>query len=169
MHRRFALLLLICGTLLLDQATKVAARATLRDRPPRDYGVATLIYAENTGAFLSMGAGLPRLARRVIFDGLVTIGLAAAAWFLFTGRVHGRGDDVALALIIAGGVGNLIDRLRFGGFVTDFLYLHAGAVHTGVFNVADMGITGGVLWLALAWMLPRKPSHPARSPSPPPP
>jgi signal peptidase II len=167
--RRLALLGLILVILACDQATKVAARASLRDAPPRDYGVLSLVYAENSGAFLSLGAGLPRLVRRVVFDGLVTIGIALAAWFLLTGRVHGRGDDVALALIIAGGVGNLIDRLRFGGFVTDFLYLHAGALHTGVFNVADMAITGGVLWLALAWMLPRKPSHPARSPSPPPP
>jgi signal peptidase II len=111
---------------------------------------------------------LPRLARRIVFDGLVTVGIAMAAWFLLTGRVHGRGDDVALALIIAGGIGNLIDRLRYGGVVTDFLYLHAGPLHTGVFNVADMAITGGVLWLALAWMLPRRPSRPAHSPSPPP-
>jgi signal peptidase II len=154
--RRAALLALILIVLAADQATKVAARRQLRDFMPRHYGVLTLTYAENSGAFLSLGSGLPSLARRVVFDGLVTVGLAVAAFFLFTGRVHGRGDDVALALIVAGGVGNLIDRLRFGGYVTDFLYLHAGALHTGVFNVADMAITGGVLWLALAWMLPKK-------------
>ena len=62
----------------------------------------------------------------------------------------------SLALIVAGGIGNLIDRLRFGGYVTDFLYLHAWRLHTGVFNVADMAITGGVLWLLLAWVLPKR-------------
>ena len=167
--RRLALLGLIVVVLACDQASKVAARAYLRDAPPRDYGILSLVYTENSGAFLSLGSGLPHLVRRVVFDGLVTIGIAMAAWFLLTGRIHGRGDDVALALIIAGGVGNRIDRLRYGGFVTAFLNLHAGVLHTGVFNVADMAITGGVLWLALAWMLPRKPSHPAHSPSPPPP
>jgi len=138
----------------------MAARAKLRGAPPRVYGVLTLVYAENPGAFLSLGAGLPRMVRRVIFDGLVTVGLGIAAWFLFTGRARGGGDDVALALIVAGGVGNLIDRIRFGGQVTDFIYLRAGPLHTGVFNVADMAITGGVLWLALAWMWPKthKPS-----------
>ena len=167
--RRVWLLALIIVTLACDQATKVAARARLRDSAPRDYGVLTLLYTENAGAFLSLGSDLPSPARRIVFDGLVTLGLAIAAWFLVTGRIRGRGDDVALALIIAGGAGNLIDRLRFGGYVTDFLYLHAGVLHTGVFNVADMAITGGVLWLMLAWLLPRTPSRPARSPSPPPP
>jgi len=152
MRTRLLLALLILGLLAVDQVTKVAAREHLRGRMPREYGVLSLLYAENAGAFLSLGASLPRAARRLIFDGLVAAGLAAAAWFLFTGRVHGRGDDVALAAIIGGGVGNLIDRFRFNGHVTDFLYLHAGPLHTGVFNVADMGITFGVLWLALSWM-----------------
>lgn len=154
--RRIALIVIVVATLLVDQSTKVAARAALRHRAPLQYGVLTLLYAENPGAFLSLGAGLPRAARRVIFDGLVTIGLAAAVWFLFTGRVAGRGDDVALALIVGGGIGNLIDRIRFSGYVTDFLYLRAGPLHTGVFNIADMAITGGVLWLALAWVFARR-------------
>jgi signal peptidase II len=154
--RRIALGILIIATLALDQETKVVARAKLRGHFARDYGVLTLVYAENAGAFLSVGERMPRIVRRVIFDGLVTIGLAAAAWFLLTGRVRGRGDDVALALIIGGGAGNLIDRLRFGGYVTDFLYLHAGPLHTGVFNLGDIAITGGVLWLLLAWVLPKR-------------
>lgn len=156
MRRRTWLLGLIVFVLLCDQATKVVARAQLRNRAPRDCGILTLVYTENSGAFLSLGEGLPRLARRVVFDGLVTIGIAMAAWFLLTGRVHGRGDDVALALIVAGGIGNLIDRLRFGGYVTDFIYLHAWRLHTGVFNVADMAITAGVLWLLLAWVAPKR-------------
>ena len=166
--RRIVLAVAIAAILLVDQTTKIAARARLRDGMPREYGVLTLVYAENAGAFLSLGARLPRLVRRVVFDGLVTIGIALAAWFLFTGRVHGRGDDVALALIVGGGIGNLIDRVRFAGYVTDFLFLSAGPLHTGVFNVADMAITGGVLWLAAAWLIPRTPSRPAPSPSPPP-
>ena len=154
--RRLVLVLLIVSVLVADQATKVIARASLPGRAPRELGPLALVYAENAGAFLSLGEGLPRGVRRVVFDGLVTIGIALAAFFLFTGRVHGRGDDVALALIVGGGVGNLIDRLRFGGVVTDFAYLHAGPLHTGVFNIADMAITGGVLWLALAWTVVRR-------------
>src|SRR5438067_11684562 len=105
------------AVLAADQATKLAARAQLRDHAPRHYGVLSLVYAENAGAFLSLGERLPPPLRHVVFDGVVTVGLAVAAWLLLTGRMRGRGDDVALALIVAGGVGNLIDRLRFGGYV----------------------------------------------------
>jgi signal peptidase II len=56
-----------------------------------------------------------------------------------------------IAFIIGGGIGNLIDRLRYGGFVTDFIYLAAGPLHTGVFNIADMAITGGVIAIVILW------------------
>ena len=64
-------------------------------------------------------------------------------------------DRVAVALLVAGGAGNLIDRIRFRGVVTDFLVLSFGPLHTGVFNVADMAITAAVLWLILSWVLER--------------
>jgi lipoprotein signal peptidase len=43
--------------------------------------------------------------------------------------------------------------LRFGGLVTDFIYLEAGPLHTGVLNLADMAITGGVIWIAVSWAI----------------
>ena len=94
-----------------------------------------------------------RSVAQQIFDGLVSIGLIAAAFVLCTGRMQPGTDDVAIAFIIGGGVGNLIDRFRLGGRVTDFIFLEAGALHTGVFNIADMAITLGVLWLALLWAM----------------
>jgi signal peptidase II len=170
MWRKFILLILIALLLFVDQETKSLARENLRGQSPRHFGVLTLIYAENTGAFLSIGSNLPQRLRAAIFDGIVTIALAVAAIALFRGRMQSRGDEVALALIIAGGVGNLIDRFRFTGRVTDFLFLSAGPLHTGVFNIADMAITFGVIWLLLSWTFsgrrPR-PSRPADSPSPP--
>ena len=155
--RRIALLGLILAALATDQLTKVWARSSLKNHETRHYGPVTLLYAENAGAFLSIGAQLPPKVRRLIFDGAVSIGLAAAAWVLFRGRMSG--DDVALSLIIAGGVGNLIDRIRLGGVVTDFIYISAGPLHTGVFNVADMSITAGAIWIALAWLFARKTSR----------
>ena len=94
--------------------------------------------------------------RRVVLDGLVGIGLCVAAWVLFAGRLQTRWDEVALSLIVAGGIGNLIDRIRNHGRVTDFIYLAAGPLHTGVFNVADMAITCGVVWLMLSWIVVKK-------------
>jgi signal peptidase II len=152
-RRRVVLAIIIVATIAIDQETKMMARASLANAFPRHYtGVLTLLYTENPGAFLSIGSNLPENVRHLVFDGLVSIGLLVAAFVLFTGRMQPGPDDVAIALIIGGGVGNLIDRFRLGGRVTDFIYLAAGPLHTGVFNIADMAITGGVLWLALSWV-----------------
>lgn len=152
-RRRVVLAIIILVTIALDQGTKRLARRTLMNAFPRHYaGVLTLLYTENPGAFLSLGSNLPANVRHLVFDGLVSIGLLVAGFALFTGRMQQGRDDIAIAVIIGGGTGNLIDRLRFSGRVTDFIYLAAGPLHTGVFNIADMAITGGVLWLALAWV-----------------
>ena len=155
-RRRIALAAIIALTIALDQGAKALVRRTLMNSYPVKTGILTLLHTENPGAFLSLGAELPPNVRHLIFDGLVSIGLLVAAFVLFTGRMQPGPDDVAIAFIIGGGVGNLIDRFRLGGRVTDFIYLQAGPLHTGVFNVADMAITGGVLWLALSWMFRKK-------------
>jgi signal peptidase II len=156
-RRRILLTAIIALTIGFDQASKALVRRTLMNAEPVHRGVLTLLHTENPGAFLSLGADLPPNLRHLIFDGLVSIGLIAAAFVLFTGRMQPGSDDIAIAFIIGGGAGNLIDRFRLGGRVTDFIYLQAGPLHTGVFNVADMAITGGVLWLALSWMFRKKP------------
>lgn len=166
MKRRILYLSIIAGVLLLDQATKHIVRATLSDFMPRHFlgNTITLVYTENAGAFLSLGANLPVHLRTIVFDVIVAAGLLAALFVLFRGKVTAHGDDVALAFIIGGGVGNLIDRIRFSGRVTDFIYLQAGPLHTGVFNVADMAITFGVLWLLGTWAFARKTPEAAGQP-----
>jgi len=158
MRRRIVYAIIIAAVLLLDQTTKRIVRATLSDFLPRHYAgrLVTLVYTENAGAFLSLGDNLPPGVRTIVFDVVVALGLLAAIVVLFRGKVTAHGDDVALAFIIGGGIGNLIDRVRFGGKVTDFIYLQAGFLHTGVFNVADMAITFGVLWLLATWAFARK-------------
>ena len=139
-------------TIVADQITKHLARMTLAVSAPKHYRFLSLLYAENSGAFLSLGATLPPQTRSLIFSGLVAIALFAGLWALMTNRIDGRGDAIAVAFILGGGLGNLIDRVARGGRVTDFLYLALGPLHTGVFNVADIAITGGVIWLLVSWM-----------------
>jgi signal peptidase II len=55
-----------------------------------------------------------------------------------------------VALLFAGGVGNLIDRVTSGGSVVDFINLGIGLVRAGIFNVADVAITVGALILLSA-------------------
>jgi signal peptidase II len=144
------LVLLMAALIGVDQWTKQLARTHLIDGTRRLLGgVLTLLYAENEGAFLSIGSALPATARTAIFSGVVGIVLVIALVALVTGRISGR-DSVAVALIIGGGIGNLIDRVFRGGRVTDFAYLSLGPLHTGVFNVADVAITAGVIWIAIS-------------------
>src|SRR3954447_18239008 len=106
-RRRLILLAIIALTIALDQGAKSLVRRTLMNSYPIRRGVLTLLHTENAGAFLSLGSELPPNVRHLIFDGLVSIGLIAAAFVLFTGRMQPGADDVAIAFIIGGGVGNL--------------------------------------------------------------
>lgn len=141
-----ALSTLVGLILVTDQLTKHWARGL---RGSIHLGPLMMIYTENRGAFLSLGENLPADIRAWLFNGLVAIGLTLLAVYLY------RKPEVPLTLVFAGGIGNLIDRLRFDGRVTDFLYLQAGPLHTGVFNVADMAITAGAIWLILSWFTER--------------
>jgi lipoprotein signal peptidase len=80
-------------------------------------------------------------------------------------RAHA--DDVrlatAVAAIVGGAVGNLLDRLRWDGGVVDFIDVGVGASRFWVFNVADMAVTLGAV--SLAWLLWRQEqSHQAQHP-----
>ena len=156
------LALLIAAVIAIDQWSKVFVRAHLF--VPRVYagGLLTLVYTQNEGAFLSLGAGLSPAMRTLIFTIAVGVAVVIALVMLLARRVRGI-DAVAVALIAAGGIGNLIDRLTRHGRVTDFIYMQAGPLHTGVFNIADMAITGGVIWLLISSFLPKPKSPPAES------
>jgi len=156
--KRLPLLAIVAITIVIDQLAKHLVRMTLAVSPPKHYGLLTLLYAENSGAFLSLGANLPPHTRSLIFSGLVAVALAFGLYALLTNRVGSKADTIAVAFILGGGIGNLIDRVARGGRVTDFLYLAAGPLHTGVFNVADVAITGGVIFLLLSWMVAKRES-----------
>ena len=143
---------ILAGTIGCDQATKVAARQHLEGQGTFSYLGDTfrLTYSENYGAFLGLGSSLPDGVRTLIFVGIVAIGLIAfLIWLLRTSPLS-KQFVVASALIIGGGIGNLIDRVVFEGGVTDFLNMGVGSIRTGIFNVADVWIVAGVLLLALS-------------------
>ncbi len=149
----FAVMLVVVA---IDQWTKVLVRANIG--PPRFYahGILTLLHTENTGAFLSLGAGLPPWAKSLIFGGFVAVLLVVFTIAVVRGSIHRIDETIAAAAIIGGGFGNLIDRVLHAGRVTDFLYLEAGPLRTGIFNIADMAITAGVIWLLVTVKPPKK-------------
>lgn len=148
--RIFTFALIAGAVIALDQWTKALVRVHVGI--PKTYagGFLTLLRTENTGAFLSIGADLPESVRTWLFGGFVAVLLIVFTLSVVRGTISRAGDTAAAAMIIGGGFGNLIDRLLRTGHVTDFLYLEISPLHTGVFNVADIAITTGVLWLIFA-------------------
>ena len=101
---------------------------------------------------------------RTGLNGLVfSIGAALVVLMLifWLTRVRVTFLAIAIGLIIGGAVGNVIDRLRFGG-VIDFLYFHAGSWYWPAFNLADSAICLGVVAMLLDGLLLRRAAPPAK-------
>lgn len=135
--------------LTIDQWSKLWAESHVRGGGVQQVieGFFDLRFARNRGAFFSMGAQLPELLRRGLF---VTAAIVASLWMLRLYRQsqpEQRRLRAALALLISGAMGNLVDRVRQGE-VTDFLHLHFGELfHWATFNAADIYITAGLCLL----------------------
>ncbi|MEZ4727339.1 MAG: signal peptidase II [Caldilineaceae bacterium] len=147
MNRLLLLLVVLLTCVGCDQATKFVARQTLATAPVQEYagGLFRFVYAENQGAFLSLGAALPDDARFWIFTVIAALLLGGVGFFLLQlPQTTPLILIVALALVLGGGIGNLIDRIAYDGRVVDFMQIGFPWLRTGVFNVADMAIMAGV-------------------------
>jgi signal peptidase II len=143
MWRRIALLVLVAMTVGCDRVSKHFA-ASLAGEPRRSFLADTvrLEYSENAGAFLGLGDNWSPAVQTAVFTvgtGLILCGMIAAALrFRLSGPAL-----VGLALYLAGGASNLLDRVVRGS-VIDFMNVGVGPLRTGIFNVADMAILAGV-------------------------
>lgn len=149
---------LLAATLLFtigcDRVTKHVATATLAGLPGRSYLGDTfrLGYAENSGGFLSLGATLAPGVRIALFTCATGVILTALLAALIRSRWTGW-PAFGLALFIAGGLSNWIDRLSHGS-VVDFMNVGIGPVRTGVFNLADVAIMTGAALFVLGEVWP---------------
>jgi|TARA_R110002126_G_scaffold42829_5_gene123308 signal peptidase II len=152
MSNRDASLFAILGVIGLDSSSKEAA----------------IMYLD--GSLLPV---LPFFNLTLGFNRGVSFGMfsaeGAAGWWglvlatlvisMIVGRLWHRArtlsDRFGYAFILGGALGNLVDRLPDGA-VTDFIDLHAGGWHFPTFNLADVGITAGVLLLLLSSLLPAR-------------
>jgi len=147
------LVLIVLGLCVsCDQVTKHVAKQNLSPIPRVHLwdGIVQLEYTENPGAFLSLGARLPKAVRfwtLVVFTGVMLLGMLV---FVLRTREIGRLGVVAISLVIGGGTSNLLDRIRYDGAVVDFMNVGIGWLRTGIFNVADVAIMAGV-GLLLIW------------------
>jgi signal peptidase II len=102
----------------------------------------TLTKVENTGAFLSLGHNLPRIAYIILMIIIPLLVLGYALYYLMTRNLHSKLFILGLCLIVGGGFGNIIDRILYGS-VTDFLHFNFVVFQTGIVNMADISVTAG--------------------------
>ena len=135
-----------------DVVTKVLAENHLARRIPihvvGDVVQLRLVYNQCAAFGLCVGE-----YSRWIFFGLALVALAVLASMVRSTRPGDRVRIVALALVCAGAVGNVIDRLRSAMGVVDFVDVGIGSARWPTFNVADSAITVGAIVLAISLWL----------------
>jgi signal peptidase II len=155
---RLRLLLLAAASLLLvgcDHATKHWARSALvRSDVEIVPGVVDLTYTENRDVAFSLLRSLPDASKApfLLLFGVAGVIFLAALWW--KRRHESVAEQTAYALLLAGALGNLLDRM-FRGYVVDFIHV----THWPVFNVADALLVAGGILLFL-----RRPRPAARAP-----
>lgn len=134
---------------LLDQVSKEWIRNNIPlggSLPP--IGRLTIVHWQNTGSAFGLFTDQSFLLGIVAIAGLVVV----LIFFRYLKQL-GLVGSIALSLVFAGALGNLIDRLRLG-HVTDFIYVKLwGNLYWPAFNVADSAITTGAILLALAALI----------------
>lgn len=158
-------LLILIVVVACDQLTKLWIVSSMPLYEVREVipGLFNLVHVMNKGAAFSLLASVESAWRHYFFvavNGIAIVGLTIAAVKAGAGR---RPYRISFALIAAGALGNLIDRLRLGA-VIDFLDVYVGRYHWPAFNIADSSICIGVALLFIINIVEIKTS-PGRSSS----
>jgi signal peptidase II len=147
--------------LAFDQWSKLYVRAHLHlyeARPIVQHWL-DITYTLNPGAAFSLFATMGPGFRHVFFIALSLIATVVLVTLMLR-RTTTASYSIAFALILAGTIGNLIDRVA-RGLVIDFIYFHHASFSYPVFNVADSAITVGVtLILLFSWLEPSASNFP---------
>ena len=150
------LLFCLCSLTLIswDRETKNLAKEHLMNKEPLSYLHDTfrLDYVENTGAAMNLGDGLSKTLSFWLLGILPMIFLLII--FIYAIKRSNKisfSKMLPFALIFAGGIGNIIDRLLFDRHVPDFMNIGFNNIRTGIFNFADVWVTIGEASLALIY------------------
>ncbi len=144
--KKLGIVLLVLLNIGCDQISKDVVRKSVG---PKDYiqlvnDNLILTNIENTGAMLGFGDSLPPVLKIIFLQVLPVIILLILLFRILQKSNLNKWSTIAFAFVIGGGIGNLIDRIAYGS-VTDFFQIKLGVFKTGVFNMADVSVTTGVL------------------------
>ena len=150
------------AVVVADLATKLLAEAWLAPTRPiplaGDYVQLRLVFNQCAAFGLCLGA-----YSRWIFFGLALVALFVLRSMVLATRPGDRFRILALALVCAGSVGNVIDRVRSARGVVDFVDVYFRGFHWWAFNVADSAITVGVALLAVRLVVRPSPEATSRA------
>ncbi len=139
-------------TIAIDQISKIWIRANVIKGSTSDIigDYFTLHNVENKGAFLGMGSELNDTLRIILLLVLPVVVLAFVLRHILKDKSLDNFSLFAFSGIIGGGIANVFDRIAFGK-VTDFWHIDLGGMFkTGIFNVADLFVTTGMIILVIA-------------------
>jgi signal peptidase II len=149
-------ILTVVLTLIADQASKLYIDSTfeLFQAVPVIDNFFHITYVRNPGA--AFGFLADNSIRLPFFISISVVAIGGILWYLKRIGPDERWQNLALALILSGALGNLIDRIRLGE-VIDFLDVHWYNYHWPAFNVADSAICVGVgIMLICSWQEERR-------------
>ena len=152
LNRTLFIGLVVVLNIAIDQISKVWVRASFAYGETKSIiGDAFIMqYVENKGAFLGMGSDLNPTLRLVFLLVLPILVLGYVAYYILKHKELDKMSLIAFCCIIGGGIANVFDRIVLGS-VTDFFYVDLGGVfRTGIFNIADMSVTAGMIMLLIA-------------------
>ena len=140
------LFIIVAAVVAADQATKVIVidNVPLFSRIEVIPGLFNITHIQNPGGAFGFLAGHSARMRQVLFVAVAGLAIALICYYYVRTPVGYRLFSAALALVLGGAVGNLIDRLRFGT-VVDFLDVYVNDLHWPAFNIADSAITIGIV------------------------
>ena len=158
LSRTVSIILLIVANIAIDQISKIMVRAKIAQNEVIELMGDTFIMTkvENSGAFLGMGSDLSPTLKWIFLLILPVIVLAGVMYYIITNKTLDRLSLIAFCCIVGGGIANVFDRFMYGS-VTDFFHIDLGGVfRTGIFNVADMSVSFGMILLIIASFKQRK-------------
>lgn len=153
--------IIIVAVIMLNIGCDQVSKHIVRDKISYNENISllynhfTLTKVENTGAFLSLGDSISPGLKFVLLTLIPVLVLAFAIGYLMLKNNLPKIPLIAACFIVGGGIGNIYDRLLYSS-VTDFMHLHFGFLQTGVFNMADVSVSFGVIILFVWYYLEGK-------------
>lgn len=149
--RSIYIILVIVLTVIVDQISKILVRTNIN--PGEQIRLIgenfIMMNVENEGAFLGMGSELNETLRIIFLLVLPILVLGFVLRYIIKDKTLDNWSLFAFSSIIGGGIANIYDRIAYGS-VTDFFYIKlTDLLRTGIFNMADLSVTTGMIILVI--------------------